>query len=64
MDGTGNTGLNPADYWDIAKWLIGAVAFLGWGYVNRLAGRVDRHDSRLNNHGQRLAKLDGQVEDE
>lgn len=56
------TGLTPSDYLDLFKWILGAVLFLAWGWFNRVVGRVDKHDSRLNNHAQRLTALDGQKE--
>lgn len=62
MDGTGNTGLSPNEWWDVVKWVCGAVAFLLWGYLNKMAGRLDKHDTRLENHAQRLTALDGKTE--
>lgn len=54
-------GISP-EAWDIIKWILGAVCFLAWGWFNRVVGRVDRHDIRLDNHAQRLTALDGKTE--
>lgn len=58
------SGLTPSDYFDLFKWVVGACAFLAWGWFNRVVGRVDKHDSRLDNHAQRLTALDGKTESE
>ena len=51
-------GLTTIDWLEILKWICGAVAFLVWGYLNRLTGRVDKHDDRLNNHDSRITKVE------
>lgn len=57
MDGNG-TGLSADEWLDILKWVCGAVAFLLWGYLNRLSGRVDKIDDRTHDHENRITKVE------